>query len=67
MKNWKSTSAFFIFVGIYIYSVISNRAGDVVETAGYVALLSSLFMMFRSQITTDMLSKIVDNMRKRDV
>ena len=62
MKNWKSTMAFFIFVGIYIYTAINSDAG-IVETTGFVALMSSLFMMFRSEFTSTMLEKLIDNIK----
>ena len=62
MKNWKSTLAFFIFVGVYIYTAITKDAG-IVETTGFVALMSSLFMMFRSDFTTNMLEKLIDNIK----
>jgi len=62
-KNWKSTVAFFIFIGIYVYTIIKGSTSDVVETAGYIALYSSLFMMFRSDFTAELLSKLVDNIK----
>ena len=59
MKNWKSTLAFFIFVGVYLYAVVSKEA-EIVETTGFVALYSSLFMMLRSQMTADIIEKLLD-------
>tara|TARA_R110001632_G_scaffold6729_2_gene27339 strand:+ start:263 stop:457 length:195 start_codon:yes stop_codon:yes gene_type:complete len=59
MKNWKSTIAFFIFVAVYLYAVI-NKDSQIVETTGFVALYSSLFMMIRSQMTTDIIEKILN-------
>lgn len=64
-QNWKSTMAFFTFIGIYGYSVYFDKSDSIVDTAGYVALLSSVFMMFRSQITTDMLKALLDNISKK--
>jgi len=64
-KNWKSTGAFIIFISAYIYSIATNKSDGIVDTAGYVALFSSLFMMFRSQITTDMLKVLVENISKK--
>lgn len=61
-KNWKSTMAFFIFVGIYVYTAI-NKEAAVIETTGYVALLSSLFMMFRTEFTSSMLERLIDNIK----
>jgi len=63
MKNWKSTIAFFIFVGAYIYAMYFNKEVGIVEVAAYVALYSSLFMMFRSDFTKDMISKLLDNIK----
>tara|TARA_R110000796_G_scaffold10941_6_gene36671 strand:+ start:273 stop:467 length:195 start_codon:yes stop_codon:yes gene_type:complete len=59
MKNWKSTFAFFIFVGVYLYAVV-NKEAAIVETTGFVALYSSLFMMLRSQMTTTIIEKIFE-------
>lgn len=61
-KNWKSTTAFFLFVYLYAHSIFTNSDPMVVSTTGYIALYSSLFMMFRSNFTTEMVSKIVDKM-----
>ena len=63
MSNWKSTLSFVIFVGIYIYSIYDGRDSSVIEIVGYIALYSSLFMMFRSDFTKDMLSKLIDNIK----
>ena len=63
MKNWKSTLAFFVFVGVYVWSVSKGMGEGIVETAGYVALYSSVFMMMRSEMTTELLGKVVDNMK----
>tara|TARA_R110001606_G_scaffold2504_4_gene10974 strand:+ start:7950 stop:8144 length:195 start_codon:yes stop_codon:yes gene_type:complete len=59
MKNWKSTLSFFIFVGVYLYAVV-NKDSAIVETTGFVALYSSLFMMLRSQMTTTIIEKIFE-------
>ncbi len=63
MENWKSTLAFFIFIGIYIFSVVKDKPNSVVEVAGYIALYSSIFMMFRSDFTSEMISKIIDKIK----
>lgn len=60
LKNWKSTSAFFIFVGIYVYSCYKGKSADTLEVVGDIALYSSLFMMFRSNFTNEMISKLID-------
>ncbi len=63
MKNWKSTIAFFLFVGMYIYTIYIDKSDGIVETTGYIALYSSVFMMFRSDFTSDMLAKVIDNIK----
>ena len=63
MKNWKSTLAFFLFIAIYIYSVLGNKSDGIVEATGDIALLSSLFMMFRSDFTSAMVEKLIDNIK----
>jgi hypothetical protein len=62
-KNWKSTLAFVIFIGIYIYTVFKPSENDVIETAGYIALISSIFMMFRSDFTKEAINKLVENIK----
>jgi len=59
-KNWKSSLAFLVFVGVYVYTIKNGSDYRVVDTAGYIALYSSLFMMFRSDFTKEMVAKIVD-------
>ena len=62
-KNWKSTLAFFIFIGVYVYTIMTTKSNGIVETAGYIALYSSIFMMFRSNFTSDMIAKLIDNIK----
>ena len=63
MKNWKSTLAFFIFIAIYVFAILSSKPDEVIETAGYIALYSSIFMMFRSDFTASILEKLIDNIK----
>ena len=60
MKNWKSTMAFFTFIGVYIYTISSDADAGIINVTGYVALYSSLFMMFRSDMTTELIGKVID-------
>ncbi len=62
-KNWKSTGAFFTFVGAYIYTLTNGSVVGVVETSGYIALYSSLFMMLRAEATTKLLDKLTDRIK----
>ena len=62
-KNWKSTLAFFIFIGVYVYTIMTTKSNGIVETSGYIALYSSIFMMFRSNFTSDMIAKLIDNIK----
>jgi len=62
-KNWKSTLAFLIFIGIYVYAIMTTKSNGVIETAGFIALYSSIFMMFRSDFTANMLEKLIDNIK----
>ena len=63
MKNWKSILAFLVFIGVYVYVIYQNRDANVVEVVGYIALYSSLFMMFRSDFTTELIGKLVDKIK----
>lgn len=65
MKNIKSTLAFIIFIAIYVYSIIDGRDANIIDVVGYIALWSSLFMMFRSDMTTELIGKVIDTIGKR--
>ena len=65
MRNWKSTLAFFIFVGVYIYTAITKDAG-IVETTGFVALMSSVFMMLRNDLTPSIIEKLIEAIKSRN-
>ena len=64
MKNWKSTTAFFIFVFAYVYTVYKAMSASVIEVSGYIALWSSLFMMLRNELTPVILEKLIDAISK---
>ena len=61
-KNWKSTFAFMVFIAVYVYTVYNGSGDNVIEVAGYIALYSSVFMMLRSEMTTSIVEKLVDNL-----
>lgn len=47
--NWKSFVAFFLFIGIYAYTVYQDKDAAVLETTGYIALYAMAFMMVRNE------------------
>ncbi|MBT8349090.1 MAG: hypothetical protein HKP62_06580 [Sulfurovum sp.] len=65
MKNWKSTTAFFIFVLAYAYTVYKSMDASILEVSGYIALWSSLFMMLRNDLTPVLIEKLIDAFSKR--
>lgn len=66
MKNWKSTTAFFIFVLAYAYTVYKSMDASILEVSGYIALWSSLFMMLRNDLTPVLIEKLIDAFSKRN-
>ena len=60
MKNWKSTLAFFVFVGAYIFTLYKSMDAGIVEVSGYIALWSALFMMLRNDMTPKLIEKLID-------
>ena len=65
MRNWKSTTAFFIFVLAYAYTVYKSMDAEVLEVAGYIALWSSVFMMLRNDLTPVLIEKLIDAIKDR--
>ena len=63
MKNWKSNTAFFVFVLAYPFTILYKFNSEIVSTSGTIALVAMTLMMFRSKITTDIISKLVDNIK----
>jgi len=59
-KNWKSLLAFLVFIGAYVFSIVDHRPAGVVEITGYIALYSAIFMMFRSEVTSEIFKSLVD-------
>lgn len=49
MTNWKSNVAFFAFLIAYIYAVYEIESVDMVEATGFLAIISTLAMMIRSE------------------
>ena len=65
MKNWKSLMAYLIFVAVYVYSVTIPSTDSVVSTTGYIALIMSVVMVLRNQVTTQLLDKMLDVYKER--
>jgi hypothetical protein len=65
MKNWKSTLAFFVFVGAYIFTLYRAMDADIIEITGYLALWSAVFMMLRNDLTPKLIEKLIDTVGKR--
>ena len=62
-KNWKSNVAFGVFVGLYVFTVYTGKEIGVVDITADIALIVTLFIMFRSKITTELLGKLIDNIK----
>lgn len=62
MKNWKSNLGFLVFIVAYGWAVYTLAPVGVVSVTGYIALFGMLAMMFRSQITTELLGKLIDKL-----
>ena len=60
MKNYKSTMAFFVFVGAYIFTIYKAMDASVIEISGYIALWAALFMMLRNEMTPKLIEKLID-------
>lgn len=65
-KNWKSTMAFFIFVGSYVYTLYKAMDAGIVEVSGYIALWSALFMMLRNEMTPKLIEQLIDAVAGRN-
>jgi hypothetical protein len=46
-----------------VFAVYKDKPASVLEVAGYIALYSSIFMMFRSDFTKELLAKLIDNIK----
>ena len=66
MKNWKSTTSFFVFVIAYVFTVYKSMDVSVIEVSGHIALWSSLFMMLRNELTPQLIEKLIDAINRRE-
>lgn len=77
MKNWKSTLSFILFIGIFLYSivsviaiaqagaVISSPIAAVVSTSGWIAATMAIAMMFRSDMNSELIAKLIDSISSK--
>jgi len=63
MKNWKSLLSWFLFMVAYNYTLYTGKEEPIVYTAGLFAVFMSFAMMFRSEFTSDMIAKLIDNIK----
>lgn len=60
-KNWKSTLGFFLFLGLFGYTVIKDTPNpEVVSITAWVAGVSFIVMVIRSENTVEIVKKIAD-------
>jgi len=60
MKNWKSLISWAMFAVSYNFAVYTSKPEPIVYTTGLFAVIMSFAMMFRSDFTKDMISKLLD-------
>ncbi len=65
MKNWKSFLAFFLFIFLYGWAVLTNMKIGVVETTGFIALYSMAFMMLRSEALAKVVESLTEIAKKK--
>ncbi len=65
MKNWKSLLAFFIFVFLYGWSVLTKMEIGVIEVTGFIALYSMAFMMLRSDVLAQVVESLTEIVKAR--
>ena len=58
MKNWKSLSAFLLFIFLYGWAVLTKMDIGVIEATGFIALYAMAFMMLRNEA----LAKVVQSL-----
>lgn len=63
MKNWKSFISWLLFMVAYNYSLYTDKPENIVYTTGLFAVFMSFAMMFRSEFTTEMIAKLIDNIK----
>ena len=63
MKNWKSILSWSLFMIAYNYSLYAGKPEPIVYTTGLFAVFMSFAMMFRSEFTTEMIAKLIDNIK----
>ena len=65
MKNYKSWLAFMTFLGAYIYALVSDKSNLIVDTTGYLLLVSTAMMMVRNEILGQFVLGLSELLRER--
>jgi len=63
-KNWKSILSWAMFMAGYAYALSTGKPEGIVYTTGIFAVMMSVSMMFRSEMNTELISKLIDKVGK---
>ncbi|MFW3412289.1 hypothetical protein ACN9J3_06105 [Aliarcobacter butzleri] len=63
-KNWKTSTAFFIFIGCFVYSVFKQNVA-LSETTGFVALVSWVLLKASSDTFNDVVSGLTEAIKTK--
>jgi len=64
-KNWKTNTAFLVFIAMYIYSVVTKMEVEKISTVGYISMFSTFAMMIRSEALTTILTNMSEKFKDK--
>lgn len=63
-KNWKTTSAFFVFLICFIYAVVKENV-SLAEATGFIALISWIVLKVSTETLNQIAVNITEVMKKK--
>lgn len=63
-KNWKTSTAFFVFIGCFIYSVYKENV-SLAEVTGYITLISWALLKASSDTFNGVVTNLSDAIKSK--
>ena len=63
MKNWKSFATWIMFAVGYNFSLYSGKPEPIVYTTGLFTLVMGVVFVFRTEFTSEIIGKLIDNIK----
>ncbi len=64
-KNWKTQLTYWVIVIMYPFSIIVNKSDNVVESAGYFAIIAFVLFMLRDETVKELAKTLIESIKRK--